>query len=81
VIEGFEQSKVQNSLPADSAIYRRFRRAEWVFAAEACFCDHAARIFTEDFAGASDISGDVQADTTLTQMNPTRNSSLTPLTA
>ena len=37
--------------------------------------------FAEDFRGAGDVSGDVKADTTLTQMNPTRNSSLTPLTA
>ena len=37
--------------------------------------------FREDFRRASALSGDVQADTTLMQMNPTRNSSLTPLTA
>jgi len=42
--------------------------------------NHAARISREDFRRASGISGDVQADAALTQMNPTRNSSLTPLT-
>jgi hypothetical protein len=37
--------------------------------------------FREDFRGTGDVPGDVKADVTLTQMNPTRNSSLTPLTA
>jgi len=42
---------------------------------------HATEIFREDSRRTSDVSGHVQADTTLMQMKLTRNSSLTPSTA
>ena len=37
--------------------------------------------FSVYFRGTGDVPGDVKPDLTLTQMNPTRSSSLTPLTA